>query len=97
MYTLIDKMQYLYDQVPAEQRDIIMEALAEIDALGEELDTERRRLAKLDEEIARLQKDAARYQWLKLWNKTDGFNDESIDRERAIDMAVNAAIVREEN
>lgn len=41
--------------------------------------------------IEALQKDAERYRWLKTWDKTDGFSDDAIDREIAIDAAIQSA------
>jgi hypothetical protein len=33
-------------------------------------------------------RDAERYRWLKAWDKLDGWTDEAIDREIAIDAAI---------
>lgn len=55
------------------------------DTLAVSSEDEERRLR---EENAALRKDAMRYQWLKAWGKTDGFSDEAIDREIAIDTAI---------
>lgn len=35
-----------------------------------------------------LRRDAERYRWLKRYNKLDGWNDENIDRDIAIEAAV---------
>lgn len=48
------------------------------------------KIAHLESERDALRADAARYRWLKAWEKLDGWTDEQIDRESAIDAAIAA-------
>jgi len=45
-------------------------------------------LVAKDAELAQCRQDADRYRWLKAWNKTDGFDEVAIDREIAVDAAI---------
>ena len=51
----------------------------------------------LDEQMQALKADAARYTWLKAWNKLDGWSDSQIDRQIAIDKACADAAMKEQS
>ena len=68
------------EQLPS--KDELAEA---IHSLRTETEVERDRLRDEKSELA---PDAARYRWLKAYGKTDGWSDEQIDRQIAIDAAL---------